>query len=364
MESWSTMECDASIMKYIDECLENPPAYFSDGWDLGASPRTPCKDYEDAFVPEMQQPNKSLAYGQPFEDDVTLYSFDKQPVQQQQAEKVVEVNGELDHIVPTLGMHYDASFDPVEHFEPVPLAPFSSKEASAYENDWDSEFSARAPFEDASGLETSLWHEPLPYDEPAEEGPVFYDFDENPVQHQEAHQRVEHVQEVAEQRVPVFGTPFVSSFHPVDDFEPVPADPLPSKAASENEDEREESSNKEKKSRKRGISKPKPKARRRADRLYEFTYRLLSNWNRYKDVIEWIDWENGLWRVVDSDEYARLWGIHKRNPKMTYKTLGRGLRYAYAWGILEEHGPQNLVQQFTPAYRCLTPFSPPSSPRR
>ncbi|KAI6220331.1 ETS domain-containing protein [Aphelenchoides fujianensis] len=245
------MECDASIMRYIDECLENPPAYFKDDWDVGTSPRA---SYEDAVVPAMDRPNEAFAY-----------------------------------------------------------------------------------------------------DEPAEEDPVFYNLDKSPMQQQEAYEPLEHVQKMAEQRVPTFGMPVAPSFHSVDHFEFVPADPQPSTSkaavggASGGGQMSENAAIKVK------LSKPKNKrnrthvARNRdvqqrnvgdqhdGKRLYAFTHRLLSDPN-FEHVLRWLDPRNGVWQVVNSKEYARLWGVHKNNPNMTYKILGRALRYLKEWEILEEHG--------------------------
>ncbi|KAI6238165.1 ETS domain-containing protein [Aphelenchoides fujianensis] len=211
------------------------------------------------------------------------------------------------------------------------------------------------------------------YDEPAEDELVLYDLDKSPVQQQEAYEYVEHGQEVTEQRVPSFEMPVASSFDPVDHFEFVPADPQPStsKAATgwdsgsrqTNENtavgmtssKPEKNKSRPRVARKRGVQQRNAGDLHDGKRLYAFTHRLLSDPN-FEHVVRWLDELNGMWQVVDSKEYARLWGIHKNNPNMTYKILGRALRYLKQWKILEKHGPRNLVFQFTPAFRCLTPL--------
>ena len=62
--------------------------------------------------------------------------------------------------------------------------------------------------------------------------------------------------------------------------------------------------------------------------LWEFMRDLLKDPSRRGDIIEWISEKDGVFRVVNSAEVARLWGEKKKNKKeMTYEKMSRSLRY-------------------------------------
>lgn len=42
----------------------------------------------------------------------------------------------------------------------------------------------------------------------------------------------------------------------------------------------------------------------------------------------WEDPVQGVFRIVESEKLARLWGDRKNNQKMTYEKLSRAMRYA------------------------------------
>lgn len=60
--------------------------------------------------------------------------------------------------------------------------------------------------------------------------------------------------------------------------------------------------------------------------LWEFMRDLLHSANS-SGIIEWISQIDGVFRVLNSTEVARLWGEKKKNKKkMTYEKLSRSLR--------------------------------------
>lgn len=65
--------------------------------------------------------------------------------------------------------------------------------------------------------------------------------------------------------------------------------------------------------------------------LWEFICRLLrfceTPAGRKERLIQWEDHENGVFRIVDSKQVARLWGTEKHNDRMTYEKLSRALRW-------------------------------------
>ena len=82
-------------------------------------------------------------------------------------------------------------------------------------------------------------------------------------------------------------------------------------------------------------------------RLYNFLLELLSDCNAR--CIEWLDEEQGIFKFMNSNEVARLWGLRKNKPNMKYENFARSLRTYVAKGILTK--PRNkLVYQFMPNY--------------
>uniref|UniRef100_A0A0B6ZJP0 ETS domain-containing protein n=1 Tax=Arion vulgaris TaxID=1028688 RepID=A0A0B6ZJP0_9EUPU len=90
--------------------------------------------------------------------------------------------------------------------------------------------------------------------------------------------------------------------------------------------------------------------------LWEFMRNLLQN-SEYEGIIEWISKSEGVFRVMNSTEVARLWGEKKKNKKqMTYEKLSRSLRYSRLEGYFAElprdkNYPKKLCFKFGPKSR-------------
>ncbi|KAE8746444.1 hypothetical protein FOCC_FOCC006810 [Frankliniella occidentalis] len=73
------------------------------------------------------------------------------------------------------------------------------------------------------------------------------------------------------------------------------------------------------------------KPRRRRDKcvgqLWEFIYNLLEREESNPSVVTWENKEEKLFRIVNTEEIARLWGDHKGNKNMTYANMSRTMRY-------------------------------------
>ncbi len=63
--------------------------------------------------------------------------------------------------------------------------------------------------------------------------------------------------------------------------------------------------------------------------------KLLASPNHNPRVIRWEDESRLLFRIVDQDELARLWGEAKNNSEMTYEKISRAMRYYYRRDELE-----------------------------
>ncbi|KAH9491001.1 ETS- transcription factor Elf-3 [Bulinus truncatus] len=87
--------------------------------------------------------------------------------------------------------------------------------------------------------------------------------------------------------------------------------------------------------------------------LWEFMRDLLRSPNN-QGIIEWISKPEGVFRVVNSTEVARLWGEKKKNKKkMTYEKLSRSLRYSRLEGYFsdlpkDKNYPKKLCFKFGP----------------
>ena len=61
-------------------------------------------------------------------------------------------------------------------------------------------------------------------------------------------------------------------------------------------------------------------------RLWEFIRDLLHNPRYCPTMVRWENVEEGVFRIVKSEQLAGLWGQIKNNPKMTYEKLSRAMR--------------------------------------
>jgi hypothetical protein len=81
--------------------------------------------------------------------------------------------------------------------------------------------------------------------------------------------------------------------------------------------------------------------------LWQFLLEIL-NKEEFGSIIRWTNVEPGEFKVIETEEVARLWGLRKGRPNMNYDKLSRSLRYYYDKGILEKVPGQRLVYKFDP----------------
>ena len=85
--------------------------------------------------------------------------------------------------------------------------------------------------------------------------------------------------------------------------------------------------------------------------LWQFIKELLNDPNIYSGFIHWTDREKGIFKIVDSQRVAKLWGKRKNRPAMNFDKLSRSLRQYYRKGIMKKTDrPQRLVYQFCAPY--------------
>ncbi|KAM6237315.1 transcription factor ETV7 isoform 3-T3 [Porphyrio hochstetteri] len=79
--------------------------------------------------------------------------------------------------------------------------------------------------------------------------------------------------------------------------------------------------------------------------LWDYVYQLLSD-SRYQPYIKWEDKEAKVFRVVNPNGLAQLWGNHKNRMNMTYEKMSRALRHYYKLNIIKKEPGQKLLFRF------------------
>ncbi|XP_054153756.1 ETS homologous factor-like isoform X1 [Oppia nitens] len=83
-------------------------------------------------------------------------------------------------------------------------------------------------------------------------------------------------------------------------------------------------------------------------KLWEFIRDLLLNSATNPGMIRWERREDGVFKFVQSDKVAKMWGERKQNPRMTYEKLSRAMRYYYKSQVLLPVFGRRLVYKFGP----------------
>ena len=69
--------------------------------------------------------------------------------------------------------------------------------------------------------------------------------------------------------------------------------------------------------------------------LWEFLLELLAN-PTYEPYIQWRNREHGLFKILNSEVVAALWGKHKHRTNMNFDKMARAMRYYYGKNILDK----------------------------
>ena len=79
--------------------------------------------------------------------------------------------------------------------------------------------------------------------------------------------------------------------------------------------------------------------------LWEYLYLLLQDTN-YSSVIKWEDESQMVFRIVQAEKLAALWGLQKNRLGMTYEKLSRGMRYYYPNNIIAREPGRRLLYRY------------------
>ncbi|XP_013778852.2 ETS-related transcription factor Elf-4-like [Limulus polyphemus] len=111
--------------------------------------------------------------------------------------------------------------------------------------------------------------------------------------------------------------------------------------------------NKQQGTRRRGRP-PKTQAKHRnrqgkgLGKLWEFIRDLLLHPSYNPAYIRWERREEGIFKFVQSEKVAKMWGDRKHNTNMTYEKLSRAMRYYYKTKVFLPVFGRRLVYKFGP----------------
>lgn len=86
-------------------------------------------------------------------------------------------------------------------------------------------------------------------------------------------------------------------------------------------------------------------ARGRKLQLWEFLFELLRGPDKCRSL-EWVDEDNGVFRIASPQLLALQWGSHRSRKSMTYDKLSRTMRYYYAKSIITKVPNMNRTYKF------------------
>ena len=67
-------------------------------------------------------------------------------------------------------------------------------------------------------------------------------------------------------------------------------------------------------------------------KIWDFLLAILEGDN--DDLVEWIDYDNGIFKIVNKSDVSIMWGIIKNNFDMNYPNLTRNIRFLYNKNII------------------------------
>ena len=59
--------------------------------------------------------------------------------------------------------------------------------------------------------------------------------------------------------------------------------------------------------------------------LWQFVVELIMDPSN-RSIIDWVNRDQGVFRIIQSGRVAKLWGKEKNNERMTYEKMSRALR--------------------------------------
>ena len=91
--------------------------------------------------------------------------------------------------------------------------------------------------------------------------------------------------------------------------------------------------------------------------LWQFILSLLVS-SPPERVVEWTRERKYEFRILEPDKLAKLWGVLKKKPAMTFLKLSRGLRYYYGKSVLEKVRGKNYTYEFVMDIATILGYDP------
>ncbi|CAD5118097.1 DgyrCDS6835 [Dimorphilus gyrociliatus] len=85
----------------------------------------------------------------------------------------------------------------------------------------------------------------------------------------------------------------------------------------------------------------KPGQLSKGNHLWEFLRDLLNDDRSNPHLLKWVNREEGIFRIVKSEQVAKFWGDKKKRPKMSYEKMSRAIRFCRDVGYFGEV-PKNV----------------------
>lgn len=95
----------------------------------------------------------------------------------------------------------------------------------------------------------------------------------------------------------------------------------------------------------------KPGQLTKGNHLWEFLRDLLHDDRYNPHLLKWEDREEGIFRIVQSEQVAKYWGLKKKKPKMSYEKMSRAIRFCRGVGYFgdvpkDSKYPKKLIFKF------------------
>lgn len=68
---------------------------------------------------------------------------------------------------------------------------------------------------------------------------------------------------------------------------------------------------------------------KRTGKLWEFLRSLLMNSKTCPSLIKWDNYDEGMFKFVQNEKVAQLWGDRKKNENMNYEKFSRAMRFVH-----------------------------------
>lgn len=95
----------------------------------------------------------------------------------------------------------------------------------------------------------------------------------------------------------------------------------------------------------------KPGQLSKGNHLWEFLRDLLHDKKYNPDLLKWEDEEQGIFKIIKSEQVAKYWGMKKKKPRMSYEKMSRAIRFCRKEGYFgkipsDAKLPKKLIFKF------------------